>query len=74
VPRPRDLPDDPGLAPTPFRDENGPYVGRAHTRPRRFARDPELQRLLAELSRGYGPQRWWPAETPFEVMVGAVLM
>ena len=21
----------------------------------------------------YGPQRWWPAETPFEVMVGAVL-
>jgi endonuclease-3 related protein len=21
----------------------------------------------------YGPQHWWPAETPFEVMVGAVL-
>jgi len=21
----------------------------------------------------YGPQRWWPARTPFEVMVGAVL-
>lgn len=21
----------------------------------------------------YGPQRWWPGETPFEVMVGAVL-
>lgn len=21
----------------------------------------------------FGPQRWWPAETPFEVMVGAVL-
>jgi endonuclease-3 related protein len=21
----------------------------------------------------YGPQNWWPAETPFEVMVGAVL-
>jgi endonuclease-3 related protein len=22
---------------------------------------------------GYGPQGWWPGETPFEVMVGAVL-
>ncbi len=21
----------------------------------------------------YGPQRWWPGETPFEVMVGAIL-
>lgn len=27
------------------------------------------QRLLAH----YGPQNWWPADTPFEVMVGAVL-
>lgn len=27
------------------------------------------QRLLAH----HGPQHWWPAETPFEVMVGAVL-
>lgn len=26
-------------------------------------------RLLAE----HGPQGWWPAETPFEVMVGAIL-
>lgn len=26
-------------------------------------------RLLA----AYGPQHWWPGETPFEVMVGAVL-
>ena len=26
-------------------------------------------RLMA----GYGPQHWWPAETPFEVMVGAIL-
>lgn len=25
------------------------------------------------LLRAYGPQRWWPAESPFEVMVGAVL-
>lgn len=27
------------------------------------------QKLLKE----YGPQQWWPAETPFEVMVGAIL-
>jgi len=26
-------------------------------------------RLMAH----YGPQRWWPAEEPFEVMVGAIL-
>ncbi len=26
-------------------------------------------RMLAQL----GPQHWWPAETPFEVMVGAIL-
>ena len=27
------------------------------------------QKLLEQ----YGPQQWWPAETPFEVMVGAIL-
>ena len=30
---------------------------------------PHYRRLL----RHYGPQHWWPADTPFEVMVGAVL-
>jgi endonuclease III related protein len=30
----------------------------------------EAYRLLFD---HFGPQRWWPAETPFEVMVGAVL-
>ncbi len=33
-------------------------------------------RLLAlyhALFRAFGPQHWWPGETPFEVMVGAVL-
>jgi endonuclease III related protein len=28
-----------------------------------------LERLLAH----YGPQQWWPADSPFEVMVGAIL-
>jgi endonuclease-3 related protein len=23
--------------------------------------------------KSYGPQNWWPADSPFEVMVGAVL-
>jgi endonuclease-3 related protein len=68
-----DLRGDPGLEPTRLRSERGPYVGRATRVPRRFARDPALERLLGELARGFGPQRWWPAETPFEVLVGAVL-
>lgn len=30
-------------------------------------------RLFDALYRRWGPQHWWPAETPFEVMVGAIL-
>lgn len=30
----------------------------------------EIYKILYE---GYGPQHWWPGETPFEIMVGAVL-
>ena len=32
-----------------------------------------LNRLYDTLFAAYGPQHWWPGETPFEVMVGAVL-
>jgi len=32
-----------------------------------------LPGVYAQLSAVYGPQHWWPADTPFEVMVGAVL-
>ncbi len=32
-----------------------------------------LNDIYRRLSAAYGPQRWWPAESPFEVMVGAVL-
>ncbi|HSQ07588.1 MAG TPA: endonuclease, partial [Chromatiaceae bacterium] len=36
--------------------------------------DPTLARaVLDALLAAYGPQHWWPAQTPFEVMVGAVL-
>lgn len=32
-----------------------------------------FKRVFNMLSKHYGFQNWWPAETPFEVMVGAVL-
>lgn len=32
-----------------------------------------LQLLYGHLLARYGPQGWWPADTPFEVMVGAIL-
>jgi len=38
--------------------------------------DEALHRLLDIYSRlyaAYGPQHWWPGETPFEVIVGAIL-
>jgi len=32
-----------------------------------------LRRIHDRLLNAFGPQHWWPGETPFEVMVGAVL-
>ena len=32
-----------------------------------------VRKIYRELSRSWGPQHWWPAETPFEVIVGAIL-
>ena len=32
-----------------------------------------LKRIYKRLYQHYGPQDWWPGETPFEIMVGAVL-
>ena len=32
-----------------------------------------FEEVYRKLFKHYGPQHWWPAETPFEVMVGAVL-
>lgn len=31
------------------------------------------QILFDKLLAAYGPQRWWPGDTPFEIMLGAVL-
>jgi endonuclease-3 related protein len=33
----------------------------------------KLQEIYKRLYSAYGPQHWWPADEPFEVMVGAVL-
>lgn len=30
-------------------------------------------KIYRALYRAYGPRHWWPGETPFEVMVGAIL-
>jgi endonuclease-3 related protein len=32
-----------------------------------------LMKIYNRLYRAYGPMHWWPGETPFEVMVGAIL-
>lgn len=32
-----------------------------------------FQQVFNRLLKAYGPQNWWPGDTPFEVMVGAVL-
>ena len=33
----------------------------------------QLMSIYRVLFRAYGPQHWWPGDTPFEVLVGAVL-
>ena len=36
-------------------------------------RDQLVQEMYAHLHAAYGPQNWWPAESRFEVIVGAIL-
>src|SRR6266581_2581491 len=54
-------------------------VRRPHARRRRPPGPPRdrlrarLLRLYAALERRFGPQRWWPGRTAYEVAVGAVL-
>ncbi|MGA2909527.1 MAG: base excision DNA repair protein [Terracidiphilus sp.] len=40
---------------------------------RRLDGPKRLRRMHDELMRAYGPQHWWPAKTPFEVVLGAYL-
>ncbi len=37
------------------------------------AKRKQLREIYKRLYNGYGSQGWWPAETPFEVMIGAIL-
>jgi len=37
------------------------------------ARTDLLMEMYNKLFNAFGPQHWWPGETPFEVMVGAIL-
>lgn len=32
-----------------------------------------LEEIYARLFEAFGPQHWWPADTPFEVIIGAIL-
>jgi len=41
--------------------------------PGRSANRLQLIQIFDLLRSAYGPQKWWPADTPFEVIVGAVL-
>lgn len=34
---------------------------------------PQFEEIFGRLSRAFGPQHWWPGDTPFEVAVGAIL-
>ena len=44
-------------------------------KPQRHQREPTetVRSIYRKLSRRWGPQHWWPAETAFEVVVGAIL-
>jgi endonuclease-3 related protein len=32
-----------------------------------------IKSVYQQLRKAYGPQQWWPADSRFEVMVGAIL-
>lgn len=40
---------------------------------RKIAAEQTVRSIYRALSRAWGPQHWWPAETPLEVIVGAIL-
>jgi endonuclease III related protein len=40
---------------------------------RHVGRRPSFNRVFQRLFAAHGPQHWWPGDTPFEIMVGAVL-
>ncbi|MCC6408285.1 MAG: endonuclease [Planctomycetes bacterium] len=63
------------MEPTRRVSPRGPFVGAEPPReaPERWAEHARLDRVVRDLSNAFGFQRWWPARTPFEVIVGAIL-
>src|SRR6266851_1270661 len=63
--------------------KNGPPINNGGVRSAPRGRGPnsvpelppssELMRYYEAMSGALGPMRWWPAQTPFEVIVGAIL-
>src|ERR1700758_4078919 len=55
----------------------GPYIrltiGKISLPQAHKKKEEEILRYYRELFRAWGPQHWWPAETRFEVIVGAYL-
>jgi endonuclease-3 related protein len=47
--------------------------GMKPARPRPTGKESQLRAFYRALSSAWGPQHWWPAQTPFEVIVGAFL-
>jgi endonuclease-3 related protein len=65
---PADAPRTPqGVLARPTGRRN-PKAGR-ETRPV----EPPLDAYFNSLFTAFGPQRWWPGETPFEIIIGAIL-
>ena len=50
-----------------------PQQKRTKARALRSGAEERVRQIYRTLARAWGPQHWWPAETPFEVMVGAIL-
>lgn len=42
-------------------------------RPVRRGAEDQVRQIYHKLAQAWGAQHWWPAETPFEVIVGAIL-
>ena len=47
------------------------FAGNAEMKDQKTAK--KLERIYNRLLKRLGPQHWWPGDTPFEVMVGAIL-
>lgn len=52
------------------KDNGNEVIALAEVDEVRAERIMEVYRLLMQ---AYGPRHWWPAKTPFEMMVGAIL-